>query len=113
MNTNEDSEEYRDFTPAQIDWMKKDVAAARKAGSEWIIVNMHKGPYITSNHATDEVSWERTGFGTKSPLLFPTWAKRKYNSGRRRASRSFRNFAIAYPRSWRSFVSVGESGSGV
>ncbi len=53
LNNNENSAEYADFTPAQIQWLKNDVRAARAAGYDWIIVNMHKGPYTTSNHATD------------------------------------------------------------
>ncbi len=53
LNNNEDSPEYADFTPAQIQWMKDDVKAAKAAGAEWIIATMHKGPYTTSNHATD------------------------------------------------------------
>ncbi len=53
LNNNENSSEYADFTPAQIQWMKDDIKAARAAGAEWVIVDMHKGPYTTSNHATD------------------------------------------------------------
>ncbi|HCY37969.1 MAG TPA: hypothetical protein DHV24_12610, partial [Candidatus Margulisbacteria bacterium] len=53
LNNNETSTEYADFTPVQIQWMKDDVAAAKSAGAKWIIVIMHKGPYSTSNHATD------------------------------------------------------------
>ena len=53
LNTNEDSPEYADFSPAQVDWMKKDIKAAKAAGKTWIIVLMHKGPYSTSNHASD------------------------------------------------------------
>jgi len=53
LNTNEDSAEYADFTPAQIQWLRDDVQAARDAGAKWIIVDLHKGPYTTSNHATD------------------------------------------------------------
>lgn len=65
LNTNEDSDEYRNFTSAQVEWMKKDVAAAKAAGAEWIIVNMHKGPYTTSNHATDEDIMRPNGVRTK------------------------------------------------
>lgn len=54
LNNNETSAEYADFSPAQIQWLKKDVKAARASGAEWIIVAMHKGPYTTSNHATDD-----------------------------------------------------------
>jgi len=54
MNSNENSDEYANFTPAQVEWLKTDVAAARKAGAKWIIVNFHKGPYTTSNHASDK-----------------------------------------------------------
>ena len=53
LNTNEDSAEYADFTPAQIQWLRDDVQEARDAGAEWIIADLHKGPYTTSNHATD------------------------------------------------------------
>ncbi len=54
LNNNEDSSKYADFTPAQIQWLKDDVKAAKAAGAQWIIVGMHKGPYTTSEHATDE-----------------------------------------------------------
>ncbi len=53
LNTNEDSPEYADFTPAQIQWMEDDVQAAKDVGAKWIIVIIHKGPYTTSNHATE------------------------------------------------------------
>ncbi len=53
LNNNENSSQYADFTPAQIQWMKDDITAAKASGAEWIIVDMHKGPYTTSNHATD------------------------------------------------------------
>ncbi|WIV21320.1 S-layer homology domain-containing protein [Paenibacillus polygoni] len=54
LNSNEDSAEYANFSKEQVEWLKKDAAAAKKAGARWIIVNIHKGPYTTSNHATDE-----------------------------------------------------------
>ncbi len=53
LNNNEDSPEYADFTPAQIQWLKGDAAAAKANGAEWLIAVVHKGPYTTSNHATD------------------------------------------------------------
>ncbi len=54
LNSNEDSEKYANFSEAQVEWLKKDAAAAKEAGAKWIIVNIHKGPYTTSNHATDD-----------------------------------------------------------
>lgn len=54
LNTNENSDEFANFSQAQLDWMKADVKAAKAAGAKWIIVAMHKGPYTTSNHATDK-----------------------------------------------------------
>jgi hypothetical protein len=54
LNSNEDSEEYANFSKDQVEWLKADVKAAKAAVSEWIIVNIHKGPYTTSNHATDK-----------------------------------------------------------
>ena len=65
LNNNESSTEYADFTPAQIQWMKDDVAAAKSAGAKWIIVIMHKGPYSTSNHATDSDIMGTNGVRTK------------------------------------------------
>ncbi|WP_339205632.1 S-layer homology domain-containing protein [Paenibacillus sp. FSL K6-3182] len=53
LNSNETSAKYANFSEAQVEWLKKDVQAAKAAGSQWIIVNIHKGPYTTSNHATD------------------------------------------------------------
>ena len=52
LNNNENTK-VNDLSQAQIDWMKADIAKARANGAQWIIVNMHKGPYTTSNHATD------------------------------------------------------------
>ncbi|WP_339317493.1 S-layer homology domain-containing protein [Paenibacillus sp. FSL R10-2734] len=54
LNTNENSDEFANFSEAQLNWMKADVKAAKAAGAKWIIVAMHKGPYTTSNHATDK-----------------------------------------------------------
>ena len=61
LNTNEDSPEYANFTPRQIAWMKADAAAARERGVDWQIAVMHKGPYTTSNHATDSDIMEENG----------------------------------------------------
>lgn len=52
LNNNENTK-VNDLSDAQIQWMKADIAKARANGAQWIIVNMHKGPYTTSNHATD------------------------------------------------------------
>ncbi|WP_413033515.1 S-layer homology domain-containing protein [Paenibacillus xylanilyticus] len=54
LNSNENSAEYANFSSDQVEWMKQDVEQAKSAGAEWIIVNIHKGPYTTSNHATDK-----------------------------------------------------------
>jgi len=54
LNSNEDSEKYANFSEDQINWLKKDVKAAKANGAKWVIVNIHKGPYTTSNHATDD-----------------------------------------------------------
>ncbi|WP_246061795.1 S-layer homology domain-containing protein [Paenibacillus oralis] len=53
LNSNEDSDTYDNFSVEQVEWLKQDVQQAKKAGAQWIIVNIHKGPYTTSNHATD------------------------------------------------------------
>lgn len=54
LNSNEDSEKHANFSEDQIKWLKKDVKAAKTNGAKWVIVNIHKGPYTTSNHATDD-----------------------------------------------------------
>lgn len=70
MNSNENSEEYANFTPAQVAWLKSDVAAARTAGAKWIIVNFHKGPYTTSNHASDKDIMGTNGVRNKiAPIM--------------------------------------------
>lgn len=70
LNTNEDSKEFNNFTKEQIEWMKKDAEAAKKKGAKWIIVTMHKGPYTTSNHATDADIMGENGVRTKIvPIL--------------------------------------------
>ncbi|OHE62714.1 MAG: hypothetical protein A2Z99_20765 [Treponema sp. GWB1_62_6] len=70
LNTNEDSPEWADLTPAQVDWFVSDAKAAKKAGAGWIVVFLHKGPYTTSNHATDGDMTAANGVRTKfAPLL--------------------------------------------
>ncbi len=70
LNNNEDSKEYRDFTPQQIEWLKKDVAEAKKNPEiQWVIAVTHKGPYTTSNHATDEDIKDENGVRTFLPEL--------------------------------------------
>lgn len=70
LNTNEDSKEFNNFSNEQIQWMKEDAKKARKNGSKWIIVTIHKGPYTTSNHATDADIMGENGVRTKIvPIL--------------------------------------------
>ncbi len=70
LNTNEDSPEYADLTPAQVAWFSDDAKAAKKAGANWIVVFIHKGPYTTSNHATDKDMTDPNGIRTKfAPML--------------------------------------------
>jgi len=55
LNTNEGSKEFRDFTPSQIEWLEADATIAKEDEQiDWIIAVMHKGPYTTSGHATDD-----------------------------------------------------------
>ncbi len=70
LNTNEDSKEYADFTPAQIQWLKGDAAAAKAGGAKWLIAVIHKGPYTTSNHAEDGDIQDANGVRTLvAPLM--------------------------------------------
>ena len=70
LNTNESSTDYADFSPAQVQWMQADVSAARAAGAKWIIAIMHKGPYTTSNHATDSDIMGANGVRNKvAPIM--------------------------------------------
>ncbi|AEJ18374.1 purple acid phosphatase family protein [Gracilinema caldarium] len=69
LNNNEDSPEWADFSLQQIEWFKSDVLAAKARGTDWIILIVHKGPYTTSNHATDEDITGPNGVRTKfAPL---------------------------------------------
>ncbi len=70
LNTNEDSAEWNNSTPAQIAWLREDVATARKRGATWIILTLHKGPYTSGNHATDEDIAGPNGVRTKMAPLF-------------------------------------------
>lgn len=72
LNTNEDSAEYANFTPRQIAWLKADSAAAAARNVDWQIVVMHKGPYTTSNHATDTDILGENGVRT---LVAPIFAE--------------------------------------
>lgn len=70
LNTNDNSTDYADFSPTQLQWMQNDVQAARTAGAKWIIVMLHKGPYTTANHATDSDIMGATGLRTKiAPIM--------------------------------------------
>ncbi len=71
LNNNEDSEEFRNFSVEQINWLKEDVAIANADENiDWIIAVMHKGPYTTSNHATDEDIMGTNGVREIVPPLF-------------------------------------------
>ncbi|MFJ7728523.1 metallophosphoesterase [Neobacillus sp. NPDC097160] len=70
LNSNEDSDAYANFSEEQIQWLKDDVKAAKAADAKWIIVNIHKGPYTTSNHATDSDILGANGVRNKvAPLM--------------------------------------------
>eukprot|EP00130_Batrachochytrium_dendrobatidis_P008630 XP_006683505.1 hypothetical protein BATDEDRAFT_93265 [Batrachochytrium dendrobatidis JAM81] len=70
LNTNEDSEEYQNFSPEQIEWLQADIKAAKENGNiDWIIANIHKGPYTTSNHATDDDIMGENGVREKIPPM--------------------------------------------
>ncbi|MEC0125181.1 S-layer homology domain-containing protein [Paenibacillus pabuli] len=70
LNSNEDSDEFDNFSLEQVEWLKKDVQAAKKNGAQWIIVNIHKGPYTTSNHATDSDIMGANGVRSKiAPIM--------------------------------------------
>ena len=70
LNSNEDSEKYANFSEDQIEWLKEDVKAAKANGAKWVIVNIHKGPYTTSNHATDNDIMDPNGVRNQvAPLM--------------------------------------------
>jgi 3',5'-cyclic AMP phosphodiesterase CpdA len=70
LNTNEDSEQYRDFSPEQVKWMTSDIKKAKAAGAKWTVVLIHKGPYTTSNHATDSDIIDQNGVRNQiAPLI--------------------------------------------
>lgn len=53
LNTNESSDSYKEFTNAQVDWLKADIGFAKSAGAQWVIVIIHMGPYSTAEHSSD------------------------------------------------------------
>ena len=70
LNTNEDSQEFNNFSKAQVEWLQKDIKEAKQKGAKWIIATIHKGPYTTSNHATDADIMGENGVRTKiAPML--------------------------------------------
>jgi acid phosphatase type 7 len=70
LNSNEDSQKYANFSEDQIEWLKEDVKAAKANGAKWVIVNIHKGPYTTSNHATDDDIMDPNGVRNQvAPLM--------------------------------------------
>ncbi|MEC0226579.1 metallophosphoesterase [Paenibacillus alba] len=72
LNSNEKNKStvYDNFSDAQVEWMKQDVQAAKAAGAQWILVNIHKGPYTTANHATDsDISGAKGERNKIAPLM--------------------------------------------
>ena len=70
LNSNEDSEKYANFSEEQVEWLKDDVKKAKAKGAKWVIVNIHKGPYTTSSHATDKDIMGPNGVRTQiAPLM--------------------------------------------
>src|SRR3954451_24219887 len=70
LNSNEDSEKYANFSEEQVEWLKEDVKEAKANGAKWVIVNIHKGPYTTSNHATDDDIMDPNGVRNQiAPLM--------------------------------------------
>lgn len=51
LNTNDGGD--LGVSDAQVEWLRRDAAAARKAGADWLVLTMHKGAYTASNHAND------------------------------------------------------------
>lgn len=70
LNTNEKSREYRDLTPRQVNWLQNDSKDAAERGMKWQIAVLHKGPYTTSNHATDDNIMGKNGLRHKLAPIF-------------------------------------------
>lgn len=51
LNTNDSASQ--NLSADQLSWLREDVTQARKDGAGWVIVNIHKGPFATGNHADD------------------------------------------------------------
>ncbi len=66
LNTNESSTEYIHLSTRQMDWLQEDVSEAKQS-TDWVILNMHKGPYTLAYYATQS---DIIGLRKKvSPLL--------------------------------------------
>lgn len=52
LNTNDD--ETQCLSQEQLDWLKQDVNEAHEnENTDWVILNLHKGPYTSGSHADD------------------------------------------------------------
>jgi 3',5'-cyclic AMP phosphodiesterase CpdA len=70
LNTNEYSADFANFSESQIAWLQDDISKAQKAGADWLIINIHNGPYTISLHASDYDIAGDNGVRTKlAPLL--------------------------------------------
>lgn len=71
-DSNGDKEKYYNITEHQLQWIKDDIAAAhKKDGIDWVVAVTHKGPYTTSNHATDkDIEAAEIGYRTVTDKLF-------------------------------------------
>ena len=50
LNTNDGENGISD---SQLKWMRDDIQDAKAAGARWLILALHKGPYITGSHTND------------------------------------------------------------
>lgn len=66
--TNADGTSYID--DEQLSWLDSDLQKARENGTEWIIVNMHKGLYTVGEHADNEKFAGKTGARLRVGSIF-------------------------------------------
>ena len=60
LNTNDNQHaQHSALSPAQLEWLKKDVRASRERGAQWVILALHKGIYSKGYHSLEDADIRR------------------------------------------------------
>lgn len=60
LNTNDNQHaQHSALSPAQLEWLKKDVRTSRERGAQWVILALHKGIYSKGYHSLEDADIRR------------------------------------------------------